>query len=308
MSKLISNIIKSFLAANEMNIEVVDLVTTDNSDGTISSVSFNADLSFAFLSQQADEYCNQYSTLPFEMPVEEILLPAVNRLAKARNGRVSLDAIRMPFKCNFGESSGEIDSFSMLDCPYNREILNYIYRSDVGTDAKGVHEKLTGLTSYIYRNLFAFFCSKVTFAISVHNKTCDDQKIRQHMQFDFDGEYVRYDGVEIKSFGYPLIVLQKLLAPDSISSREDGKWVIRNAERYLSGKLKTRRLFVEYNSIFYGLSDNKHENHSISEQEITSANGIKTFRKCFVKTLLVSGAHERYRMNMELEHAQRYNY
>ena len=35
MSKLISNISKSFLGANGMNIEVVDLVTTDNSDGTI---------------------------------------------------------------------------------------------------------------------------------------------------------------------------------------------------------------------------------------------------------------------------------
>ncbi|CZY85505.1 hypothetical protein [Enterobacter hormaechei] len=310
--KIIEKIINAFLVVQHKKIQVKNITFLDNGQGMFSGMSFDADVSLEFMYESAKAYSSCFCDIPFpgfeDANLEEITKFQLDALKQRKNHSFIVNHLRFPIVLREGCKIERGEVYSISNCTYNKERLQYLFSQDIyGKLYNSLEKELSSFFSFINVEVHELLKDAVCFALKILNKISLDTPERLIKAFNYRDWYCSYD-VELFRKGLPGHILEELIAPDILLSDLNGcRKILRNAKRFLNGHTKTNCVYIKY-EWWLGPVDTSHSAKLMSDKEINNRSDLKNFSKVFFKECVSSGKSEYENHLSEKEHALRYNY
>jgi len=310
--KIIEKIINAFLVVQHKKIQVKNITLINNEQGIFSGMSFDADVSLEFMYESAKAYSSCFCDIPFpgfeEANLEEITKFQLDALKHRKNESFNVNHLRFPVVLREGCKIERGTVYSISNCIYNKERLQYLFSQDIyGKLYNTLEKELSSFFSFINVEVHEVLKDAVCFALKFQNKISLYKPERVIKAFNYRDWYNSYD-VEIFCKGLPDHILEDLLAPDILLSDLSGcRKILKNAKRFLNGYTKTNCVYIKY-EWWLGHVDTSHSAKLMSDREINNRSDLKNFSKVFFKECLSSGQSEYENHLIEKDYALRYNY
>ncbi|EMS9994163.1 hypothetical protein WKC84_004870, partial [Salmonella enterica subsp. enterica serovar Kentucky] len=246
-----------------------------------------------FMYESAKAYSSCFCDIPFpgfeDANLEEITKFQLDALKQRKNHSFFVNHLRFPIVLREGCKIERGEVYSISNCTYNKERLQYLFSQDIyGKLYNSLEKELSSFFSFINVEVHELLKDAVCFALKILNKISLDTPERLIKAFNYRDWYCSYD-VELFRKGLPGHILEELIAPDILLSDLNGcRKILRNAKRFLNGHTQTNCVYIKY-EWWLGPVDTSHSAKLMSDKEINNRSDLKNFSKVFFKECLSSG-------------------
>ncbi|EDO3404252.1 hypothetical protein C0N37_24385, partial [Salmonella enterica subsp. enterica serovar Heidelberg] len=167
--KIIEKIINAFLVVQHKKIQVKNITFLDNGQGMFSGMSFDADVSLEFMYESAKAYSSCFCDIPFpgfeDANLEEITKFQLDALKQRKNHSFFVNHLRFPIVLREGCKIERGEVYSISNCTYNKERLQYLFSQDIyGKLYNSLEKELSSFFSFINVEVHELLKDAVCFA------------------------------------------------------------------------------------------------------------------------------------------------